>query len=199
MYQKFYHSIIFCVILSLKLIAMIIGFSERRQTISESEEVAYINLAAMRVSERRHTMVLRLIQSSGSATVVPFEFDGNSTFDARFGVQVDDQIELIDILEPGATMMMLPHIVVMNDGEVEDEECFSIQVFALDEPGLRDVFYCYNDEDNQTSFFCQHTICIQDNSSKLGFFMSLGYIMCKQMCSMKCSYAVYFYSPIYSD
>ena len=61
---------------------MIIGFTERRRTVSEGlipgvdEFPLYIDVAILRMSERQHRMLYRVL-SSGTATVVSFEFRDN--------------------------------------------------------------------------------------------------------------------------
>ena len=65
--------------LFLSLSAMVIGFTERRHTVSEGlvpgvdEFPLQIDVDTLRVSEREHRMLYRVL-SSGTADVVSFEF-----------------------------------------------------------------------------------------------------------------------------
>ena len=70
---------------------MVIGFTERRRTVSEGLFPGFdkfqlqIDVATLRVSQREHRMLYRVL-SSGTARVVSFEFRDNLDYDARFGI-----------------------------------------------------------------------------------------------------------------
>ena len=82
---------------------MVIGFTERRQTVSEGlfpgveEFPLAIDVATLRVSERLHRMLYRVL-SSGTATVVSFAFRDNQDINARFGVVQADPLEIGDFV-----------------------------------------------------------------------------------------------------
>ena len=125
----------------------------------------FINVATLRVSEREHRMLYRVL-SSGTARVVSLEFRDNLEFDARFGIVQADPILQEDVLLPGRDSIIPLRTAIRNDFVLEDEECYSIQISPIDTPGLRELFMC--DFVNTSvippmSFFCEHTICIEDD------------------------------------
>ena len=153
---------------------MVIGFTERMQTVSEGlfpgvdEFSLEINVATLRVSEREHIMLYRVL-SSGTATVVSFAFFDNLDFDARFGGVQADPIEQEDRLLPGRNSTGPLQTAIRNDFIPEDEECYSIQISPIDIPGLRELFMCDFVDTSSTppiSFFCEHTICIANDDGK---------------------------------
>ena len=157
------------------LSVMIIGFTERRRTVSEGldpevdEFPLNIDVATLRVSEREHRMLYRVL-SSGTATVVSFEFRDNLDYDARFGTVQADPIQQTDRLLPGRDFITPLPTAIRNDFVPEDEECYSIQISPIDIPGLREIFVCDFVDTSvipPMSFFCTHTICIEDNDGKL--------------------------------
>ena len=154
---------------------MVIGFTERRQTVSEGqvpgvdEFPLQIDVATLRVSEREHRILYRVL-SSGTADVVSFEFRDNLDYDARFGSVQADPIEQRDQLLPGRDSIIPLQTAIRNDFHPEDEECYSIQISPIDIPGLRELFTCDFVDTSSTppmSFFCEHTICIEDDDGKL--------------------------------
>ena len=166
--------------LSLSLSAMVIGFTERRWTVSENQVPGEdefqipINVSNFRVSETEHWMLYRVL-SSGTADVVSFEFTVNLDFDARFGSIQADPIEQRDQLPPGNDSMNPLQTAIRNDFVPEDEECYSIQIYPIDIPGLRELFMCDFVDTSSTppmSFFCEHTICIEDDDGKLHTYES---------------------------
>ena len=150
---------------------MVIGFTERRRTVSEGqvpgvhEFPLQIDVATLRVSEREHRMLYRVL-SSGTARVVSFEFRDNLDIDARFGAIQADPIEQEDRLLPGRDFIDPLQTAIRNDFVPEDEECYSI---TIDIPGLRELFMCDFVDLSSTppmSFFCEHTICIANDDGK---------------------------------
>ena len=99
---------------------MVIGFTERRQTVSEGhvpgveEFPLEIDVATLRVSEREHRMLYRVLSSS-TARVVSFEFWDNLYFDARFGVVQADPIEQEYQLLPGRNSTGPLRTAIRND------------------------------------------------------------------------------------
>ena len=148
---------------------MVIGFTERRRTVSEglvpgTDEFQFQIDVATRVSERERRMLYRVLSSS-TATVVSFEFRDNLDYDARFGVDQADTIEQIDQLLPGRNSTG-PLTAIRDDFVPEDEECYSIQISLIDYGGWHELFCCdFVDTSSTppTNFFCEHTICIEDD------------------------------------
>ena len=154
---------------------MIIGFTERRRTVSEGlfpdsdEFPLQIDVATLRVSERWYGMLYRVL-SSGTATVVSFAFVDNLDFDARYGSIQADPIVQRDQLLPGRDFIDPLQTAIRNDFVPENEECYSIQISPIDIPGLKELFMCDFADTSSTppmSFFCEHTICIEDDDGKL--------------------------------
>ena len=151
---------------------MIIGFTQRRQTVSESDVLPgddfaqlQIDVATLRQSEREYGMLYRLL-SIGTATVVAFNDLGFVNEDARFGFSDGDSIEQLDILQPGQSVITPLITDIRNDFKAEEEECYSIQISPVDTPGFIVLFTCNDDSTNPTNYFCRHTICIEDDDGK---------------------------------
>ena len=154
---------------------MVIGFTERRRTVSEGlfpdsdEFPLQIDIATLRVSERLHRMLYRVL-SSGTARVVSLAFRDNLNYDARFGTVQADPIEEEDRLLPLRDFITPLPTAIRNDFVLEDEECYSIRLSPIDIPGLRELFMCDFVDTTSTppmSFFCEHTICIEDDDGKI--------------------------------
>ena len=154
---------------------MVIGFTEERQCIREDlvpgvdSFTVFIELATLRVSEREHGMLFRLL-AGGGATVVSFASFFATDFDARFGGEEGDPIEEMDFLDPGVDTVRPRTTEIINDFIPEDEECFTIQISPIDIPGLRELFMCdFVDMSTTppTNYSCDHTICIKDDDGKI--------------------------------
>ena len=163
--------------------AMIIGFVERRQTVSEGDgpptadlSENFINVATLRVSEAEHTMLFQILPI-GTANVASFLSSFDLNFDALFGTTTEgDPIEEREILLPGRSIIASRRIDIRKDFEIEDEECFSLRISPIAVPGQKDVFMCNDDETNSTDFFCVHTICIEDDDGKMAKYSAIIYI-----------------------
>ena len=159
---------------------MIIGFTERRRTLSEGivpegedEFRLTYPVAALRTSERDHVMTFRLLEGISTATVnTREELSDNDVLrnnDAVFGEEreEDDPIEVSLTLPLGNTT--LPQDLttyIRNDFDPEGDECYTVRVFADGVPGVRQLFTC-NSEANATNYFCEHEICIIDDDGKI--------------------------------
>ena len=162
---------------------MVIGFTERRRTVSEGhvpgveEFPLEIDVATLRVSEREHWRMLYRVLSSGTARVVSFEFRDNLDYDARFGFVEADPIEQRDQLLPGRDIINPLITAIRNDFIPEDEECYSIQISPIDIPGLKEFFMCDFVNTSSTppmGFFCEHTICIEDDDGNYRSIVGRG-------------------------
>ena len=156
---------------------MIIGFTERIRTVSEGHEGAFelfqlqINVSSLRTSEREHPTVFLILESSTNATVKT-RTETFNVFDATFGIRadLDDPIELVlDLPRGQRTFFQLPLTVIRNDLIPEEKECFTIGIFPIDVPGRRELFKCNEDSAGADSYFCEHTICIEDDDGKCYF------------------------------
>ena len=68
---------------------------------------------------------------------------------------------------PGINFIVPLSTAIRNDFLSEAEECYSLRIFPIAIPGLREVFMCNDDDTNPTNYFCTHTICIQDDDGKV--------------------------------
>ena len=148
---------------------MIIGFTERIRNVSEGQEGAVdlfqlqIKVNSVRTAEREHPMEFRLLEGSTNATVETLTPSSN-IYDATFGQRdnLNDPIETdIDLLPGQRSAVLLT--AIRNDFIAEDLECYTIRIFPVDVLGRREVFTCYEDIDMADNYFCEHTICIEDN------------------------------------
>ena len=159
---------------------MIIGFTERRRTVSEGivpagedEFRLTYDVDALRTSERDHLMTFRLLEGISTATVNTRQELGDLNIlrnnDAVFGeVRVGGSpIEVSFSLPLGRTTILhdLPTFI-RGDFNAEDDECYTVQIFAVDVPGVRQLFTC-NSEADATNYFCEHEICIIDDDGKV--------------------------------
>ena len=153
--------------------AMVIGFTQRIRTVSESSAPegdffpTDVDVATLRTAERVHPMVFRLQMSTSSATVEPVGGLINPLLDAVFGTrdELDGPVEerfdlerLVDTIPPLS-------VGIRNDMIDEGEECFTIRIFPVDVPGRRELFSCNGDNLGATNYFCETTICIEDDDS----------------------------------
>ena len=156
---------------------MIIGFTERIRTVSEGQEGAVdifplqINVSSLRTSERVHPIDLRILESSTNATVETL-LASSDIYDVTFGGRdsPDDPIRTNKNLPPGQrTFFQLLRADIRNDLIPEEKECFTIRIFPVDLHGRRELFTCNEDSAGADSYFCEHTICIEDDDGKCYF------------------------------
>ena len=176
---KFYNwaLVIIAGFIPLSLSAMVIGFTQRIRTVCEDEAVPgedfipiEIGVATLRTAEREHPMVFRL-QSGGTAIVEPGGSPRNPLLDAVFGTRdpFDDDAPIQEEFDLERLVAVIPPqlVDIIDDLRPEYEECFTIRIFPIDVPGRRELFYCNEDEDGATNFFCETTICICDDDGRL--------------------------------
>ena len=152
---------------------MMIGFSQRIQTVSEGLVPGVdlfqhqIDVSAIRISEREHPMMFRLLESSSNATVEPFTTQATNFFDALFGrrLQPGDPLEDHYDFLPGMNMLRLL-LYIRNDLVLEGDECFTIRLFPVDVAGHHELFSCDEDDVRADNYFCEHTICIEDDDGR---------------------------------
>ena len=146
-----------------------IGFNQRRQTVSESNgdltsDGYYLTLLIHSTgSERRDYPVLIRVSTSNS-TVEANNIQFDTSYDALFGSRTNtyDPIEETIIIEAGEMEHELITFI-RNDFLPEGLECFTLLLSGKDTPGYRDISVCNDDSTNSTDYFCQHTICIEDD------------------------------------
>ena len=148
-------------------LAMIVGFTERSRTVSESLAVSSyhveIEVASPGVSERFHGITIQHNEQLSTA-VVESMFGGNTFSDARFGARdrSHDQLEDQVVLYPGETIRRVSASIV-EDFRIEPEECFTLQLYFYETPGARAPLVTCNAGNSSTNFFCEHTVCIEDD------------------------------------
>ena len=174
------------VICYFRLLAMIIGFTERSRTVSESLAVSIyhvqIEVASPGVSERFHRITIRHNEQLSTA-VVESMFGGNTFSDARFGARdhSHDQLEDQVLLYPGETTLRQVSASIVEDFLIEPEECFTLQLYFYETPGARAPLVTCNAGNSSTNFFCEHTVCIEDDDGMrffaVTFLLSLTCIL----------------------
>ena len=153
---------------------MIIGFSKRVSTVPESDALEGedlfpfdIDVAILRLAEREHRMLFRL-QSGGTAIVEPDNDRVNAFLDATFGRRntPEHPIETDRSLRPFNNNFPSLRAEIRNDLRPEDEECFTIRILPVIVPGRQELFSCNEDDTGSTNYFCETTICIEDDDGK---------------------------------
>ena len=153
---------------------MIIGFTTRFRTASEGQVSGVdifqleINVTSVRTAEVEHPMVFRLQKSVTNATI-DTHIASSPVFDATFGHRqnLNDSIEEFRELKPGFLTVQPPLLAnIRNDFYPEDKECFTIRIFPVDVPGRRELFMCNEDVVGADNYFCEHTICIENDDSE---------------------------------
>ena len=151
-----------------------IGFTQRTQTISEADVPSgqdllqiIIPVAIERISGRTHTVIFRLIESTSQA-IVESPLTINPLFDAIFGFRSNPEGPLEVRLSITSGVSEIPSLLVniRNDFVIEEEECFTIRTIVPD----GSQFTC-NSGAGATNFFCDHTICIEDDDGKYFIFL----------------------------
>ena len=151
---------------------MIIGFTQRTQTVSESMalpgEESFplpIHVATLRTAEREYPMYFRVQGASSSAIVEPTGAMVDPLYDATFGTRdtIRDPIEVFFVLEALQDTISPLTTFIRNDRRPEYEECFTIRIHPGDIPGNHVLFSCYDDYYGEDNYFCEHTICIMDD------------------------------------
>ena len=154
---------------------MIIGFTQRTQTVSESMalpgEESFplpIHVATLRTAEREYPMIFRLQEASSSAIVEPIGAVVGPLYDATFGTRdtIRDPIEVFFVLEALQDTISPLTTFIRNDLRPEYEECFTIRVFPLDVDGRHELFSCNEDDYGEDNYFCQTEICIMDDDGR---------------------------------
>ena len=148
---------------------MIIGFTQRRQTVSESDAEfytlsLYLPINSLRPSELDYEVLFRVLET-GNATVEAYNLQFQIEFDALFGTTFDEQSPIMDyhVLMAGSLELSGIETWIVNDFVPEDPiECYEIRILSPDDV-TRTIFTCNEGEADPVNFFCIHTICIKDD------------------------------------
>ena len=151
-------------------IEMVIGFTQRMQTVSESQAPEnsdrfdiHLDVRARNTSEKE--FVVNFIVLSGDAEVQPTNMILKPP-DALFGTRndADDDITFTSSLTLLKTTLRAPlFAVIIDDFRLENEEFFEIGIVIPDSE-YRDNFECREDTEN---FFCRHRVFIVDDDGQL--------------------------------
>ena len=155
---------------------MIIGFTQRRQTVSEADrpfiqdqsfEIT-VDVESMIVSERNYDIIFETPASNmgRTANVGDSQSANILDHDALFGSFIPFTGDLEDrrLLINGSKVPSSPlTLTIVNDFNPEPLECFTIYIASPDVPGDQSIPECSDDDDNSDSFFCLHEICIEDD------------------------------------
>ena len=165
------------------VIAMIIGFTERSQTVSEGMTdpgfdvfVLPIEVSTLRTAEREYPMNFRVQEAGSPAMVEPIGRMVDPLYDATFGSRdsIDGPIEVFFVLETLNDVIPPLTVFIKNDRRPEDDECFTIRLFPLDVAGRRELFSCNEDFSGEDNFFCQTEICIDDDDGEFAVFVCVS-------------------------
>ena len=155
---------------------MIIGFAQRSQTVYEAGDSLVpvlffdipVHVRSMIMSEINYNVSFEApVSNMGrTANVEHSQITNLLDHDARFGNinPTTGDLEIARLLFSGRLAIQPPLMVtIVNDFIAEPEECFTIDIASPDVIGDRDIFECFDDDDNSDSFFCLHEICIEDD------------------------------------
>ena len=145
-----------------------IGFSQRSQTVSEGagtdDFLLTIDVHSKGSERRDFELHIRVI--GGNATVEGTNVQFDSSYDALFGSREDsdDPVTEIRNLEAGQ-LQLSQHLTtsIKNDNHSEGLECFTLEIRNPDVSEHRDTSTCNAASTNSSDYFCEHTICIEDD------------------------------------
>ena len=160
-------------------IDMIIGFSQRSQTVSESQTppnsdrfMTPLDVRAMIISEKEFRVHFILLSASDNTEIQAYNLVLKSP-DALFGTRESATAEINDTrtLRVLETIVGTPtplDAIIIDDFRPEGEESFTIEI-RIPDSGDGDNFECTTDEEVPPpgGFFCRHTIFIVDNDGQL--------------------------------
>ena len=158
--------------------AMVIGFVQRRQTVSEAHGNTplmpalffdiTVNVTSMVESEINYNVTFEAPASNADRDAdVGDNLAANLLdHDALFGIlnATTGDLEDMRVLFSGSkNLSTVLSLTIINDNRFEMLECFTISIASPDVAGDRDIYECFNDDDNMDSFHCLHEICIEDD------------------------------------
>ena len=153
---------------------MTIGFTQRRQTVSEAVEPLIldqifeitVDVRSKIVSEINYYFNFGIFASGRTARVGSIETANTFDHDVLFGFinPFTGDLEEARHLINGSKVLSSPlKLTIINDFNPEPLECFTIYIGSPDIPGDQSIPECFVDDDNSDSFFCEHEICIEDD------------------------------------
>ena len=147
---------------------MILGFGERRQTVSEAEALLgeeFINrqifITSSRISEVQYTVGVRYV-IGGQPIIEPVDNPQNPQLDGFFGNREEDTVNNLvyfERLHVATSRLPALTVTIRDDILPEEEECFELSIFPVN-PQEMINFMCNVAGDE---FLCIHEICIEDD------------------------------------
>ena len=147
---------------------MILGFGERRQTVSEAEAPPgeeFINIdtfiTSSRISEVRYTVAVRSV-IRGQPIIESVDNLQNQLVDGFFGIREEGTVNNLvyfEELQVATTRLPALIVIIIDDLFIEDEECFVLSIFPVSPQEIIN-FMCNTAGDE---FLCIHEICIEDD------------------------------------
>ena len=151
------------------LVAMLLGFGERRQTVSEAQAppgedrfTIDILITSLRTSEIIYEVGVRSV-IEGQPIIEPSDDIRNPMFDGLFGsreMNTINNLVFMELLNIDTTMLAILQVTIRNDNTPEEEECFDLSIFPVNPLPMTPNFECNFVGDE---FLCEHTICIEDD------------------------------------
>ena len=140
-----------------------IGFSQRSQTLSEAGEGLgdivriQIGVHADRIVGRDYNLLIT-VQNANATVQATTSFDAFVT-DVEFGAEYGDKIQELRILYANKIEFQT-FFSIVNNFVPEEDECFTLRISPEQDT---DTFNCSEDIDNARDYYCQHTVCIEDD------------------------------------
>ena len=154
--------------------AMIIGFAQRRRTVSEVDRAfphdrlffITVDVRSMVVSEINYNVSFEAPASNigRTANVADSQPTDILAHDALFGTfnAATGDLETQRLLINESTITTTPlTLAIINDFKVEPLECFTISIVSPDRG--HSIYECFDDDESSNSFFCLHEICIEND------------------------------------
>ena len=148
---------------------MLIGFAQRTQTVSESStppgaDGYYIRVRVNSIGSEIRDYPVRIRVTTANTTVEGINVQFGSTYDALFGTRINVYDPITEELTVAkGEFHTYSTAYIRQDFRSEGLECFSLLISGIDYPGFRDISSCNEDELHPTDYFCQHTVCIEDD------------------------------------
>ena len=128
-----------------------------------------IAFEAVRTSELEYITRIQVVESISTAIVAPINVPGITMFDATFGVRdnPEDPIREDHSIEAGTNYLQgILRVSLTDDLHIEPDECFTLTASTRNDFG-QSAPCNDNDDDSATSYFCEHTVCIEDDDGML--------------------------------
>ena len=158
------------------IIATIIGFAQRRRTLSEADRPfpqdqffqITVDVRSMEVSDLNFNVTIEAPGSNVGRTANVGDVGTSNilSHDALFGIlnATTGNLQDVRLLPSGSMTFISPlTLTIINDFRIEPLECFTMSIVSPDRERGRDTYECFDDDDNSDSFFCLHEICIEDD------------------------------------